>query len=201
MTQDQQSFEPEIDFSRARKRRRTGSDVPQRGLQSKPGRRVHCTTEQYEQALVARDSLIQLLKKENKALKIQNEGMKKQLLKEHVCPICRRSYNRSDGLYNHLKNGDDEHKHLAEERYGSRCGTCGKECARWGDLKKHMAVHEQKSSGSAGDLILECDASRCLVAAPFSTLLKGANLDIIISSGVPFLESLFSCVYSSRECV
>ena len=200
--QDLQSFEPEKNVQApVRKRRRMGSDVAQRGVQSKLGRRVHCTTEQYEQALVDRDSLIQSLEKEKEALKNQNEDPKKRLLKEHACPICEKSYSRSDGLYNHLQNGDDEHKLLAKERYDSRCGTCGRECRRWGDLKKHMAVHEQKSSGSAGDLILESDASRCLIAASFFTLLNGANVDVIIGSDVSFPESLFSCVYSSREYV
>lgn len=55
-----------------------GSDVAQMGVQSKPGRRVHCTTEQYEQALVGKDSLIRSLEKEVEALKIQNEDLKKR---------------------------------------------------------------------------------------------------------------------------
>ena len=155
VTQDQQILEPEKDVFRARKRRRTGSGEPRR--------RAHRTVEEYDQALVAKDKIIQSLEKEIKALKSRNEDLREQISKKYRCSICRSSYNRSDGLYSHLKNGDDKHERIADERYSSRCGTCGKKCRRWRDLKKHMAVHGQKPTDSAGDLILSL------------ALLKGAN--------------------------
>ena len=144
-----------------------------------PRRRVHRATEKIDQA---RDNLIQLLKKENKALKSRNKDLTRQPSKKHVCPICRRSYTRSDGLYRYLNDGDNEYKYLADERYSRRCRIYEKECIRWGDLTKYMAVYQQKPTGSAGDLIL------------FLVLLKGANTKSSYNSGVPFPESRFSCV-------
>ncbi len=166
VTQDRPNFEPEKAVqASSRKRQRTSFDLSQSGEPSKRGKGVYRTTEQYEEAPVFRDDRIRSLEEENKALKNENKGLKKQLLKEFACPICRRSYNRSDGLYNHLQKGDKEHRRLAQERYeNTKCETCGKECARWGDLKKHMAVHEQKVVRSAVELNFEPDASKCLIA-------------------------------------
>ncbi|KAL9125755.1 MAG: hypothetical protein Q9217_005087 [Psora testacea] len=160
VTQDRFTLEPEKAVqASSRKRQRTSSDLSQREEQSKPGKRACITVEQYEQVPVFADDRIRSLEEENKTLKMENEGLKKKLLKEFACPICGRSYNRSDGLYKHLQGGDKEHRRLAQERYGRRCGTCGKECTRWGDLKKHIAIHKQKVLGSADDLNLESDAT------------------------------------------
>lgn len=105
-----------------------------------------------------KDDRIRLLEDENRALKAEIRALKKRKIsKLHVCPICKKAYARSDGLYKHLQNGDEEHRRLATERYETKCLECGKECTRWGDLKKHMAKHEQK--WSADDLNLESDAS------------------------------------------
>ena len=164
VTQNRSNLEPEKAVqASSRKRQRASVDCSQSGESSKPRKRVHQATEQ------CRDDRIQLLEKENKALKNENKGLKKRLLKQFACPICpTRSFNRSDGLYSHLQKGDEEHKRLAQERYeNTKCEICGKECARWSDLKKHMAVHEQKVVGSAGELHFEPDASTCLIATPF----------------------------------
>jgi len=167
VTQDRPNFEPrKAAQTSSRKRQRTNFNLSQSGEPSKSGKRVYRTTQQYEEAPVFRDDRIRSLEEENKALKNENKALKKQLLKEFACPICRRSYNRSDGLYSHLQRGDKEHRRLAQERYeNTKCETCGKECARWGDLKKHMAVHEQKEVESAGNLNFEPGASTCLIAA------------------------------------
>ena len=170
MTQDRSDFESQKAVEAlSRKRQQTGFGFSQSEEPSKRGKRVYRTTEQYEEALSFRDDRIRSLEEENKTLKNENEGLKKQLSKEFACPICGKSYNRSDGLYKHLQGGDEEHRRLAQERYeNTKCETCGKECARWGDLKKHMAVHEQKGVGSAVELNVEPDASKFLIATSAS---------------------------------
>lgn len=139
-----------------RKRKRNQSKLKNRGSS---------TAEQDIPAAERKDDRIRFLEDENKALKIENKALKKKLLKEYACPICERSYIRSENLYTHLKEGDKEHKRLAEERYKTKCEICGKEYTRWGDLKKHMAKHEQKRFESADNLNLESAASMFLVAS------------------------------------
>lgn len=170
VAQDRSDFEPQKAVEApSRKRQRTGFDFSQSEEPSKRGKRVYRTTEQHKEVLSFRDDRIRSLEEENKTLKNKIEGLKKQLSKEVTCPICGKLYKRSDGLYNHLQRGDEEHKRLAQERYeNTKCETCGKECARWGDLKKHMAVHEQKVVGSAVELNVEPDASKFLIATSAS---------------------------------
>jgi len=200
VTQDQPNFEPEkaVQVS-SRKRQRTSFDLSQSRKPAKGGKRVHRTTEHFEKALVLRDDRIRSLEEENKALKKDNKGLKKQILKEFDTPICTRSYNRSDGLYTHLQKGDEEHRRLAWERYeNTKCKICGKACTRWGDLKKHMAIHEQKVVGSAGELNLEPDARACLRLLALS---NRVDINILICSCVTFPESVFGCSHGSRDCV
>ena len=163
----QQSTNDSTDSEAPYKRRRTDSNISHWEAQSKPGRRVHCTTERCKQALMAKDGYIRSLEEENIALRKQITDLEKQLGKKCRCPLCNRSFSRSDGLYKHLQTGDDEHKRLAKERYSNICKTCNKKCKRWGDLKKHMAKHKGELSGPANDLILESDERRCLIAATF----------------------------------
>lgn len=201
--QDRLSYEPKkVVGASCRKRKRTAFNSSQSGNQSKPEKGVHRMAEQYEQAPMFKDDRIRSLEEEIKALKNENEALKKRLLKEHACPICRRSYNRFDGLYKHLREGDKEHRRLAQERYDTKCETCGKECTRWGDLKKHMAIHEQKELGSADDLNLESDASMCPVTVSLTLrfLLNRVDVDFIIYNSVSILEPFFNCIYGSREC-
>jgi len=165
VTQDRPDFETQGAVKASSlKRRRSGFDFSQSEQPSKGGKRLYRTTEQYEEALLFGDDRIRSLEEDNKALKSEIEGLKKQLSKEFACPICEKSYNRSDGLYNHLQKGDEKHRRLAQERYdNTKCEICGRECARWGDLKKHMAVHGQK--GPVAELNVELDASKFLIAS------------------------------------
>jgi len=165
VTQDRPNLEPQRAVQpSSQKRQRISYDFSHSGDPYKRGKRVHRTTTQYEDALAlpSKDDRIRSLEEENKALKIENESLKKQLVKKFACPICTRSYNRSDGLYKHITAGDKEHRRVAKELYGNtKCETCGKECARWGDLKRHMAVHGQK--GSAVELNVEPVAGKCFI--------------------------------------
>lgn len=99
------------------KRKRMTLDVSQSGNQIKLKSMRLPMTEQDVPAAECRDDRIRLLEDENQALKIENKALRKEVLKKHACLICERSYNRSDGLYKHLREGDDEHKRLAQERY------------------------------------------------------------------------------------
>lgn len=74
---------------------------------------------------------IQALKDENRALKdengvLKNESkgfktafrtLKAKRAKKYDCSLCRRSYNRSDRYYQHLREGDSEHQ---DPRHGIR---------------------------------------------------------------------------------
>ncbi len=104
--------------------------------------------------LVCRDRRIQSLEEENRALRARLKSCSKQ----YPCPLCEKSFARSDGLYNHLKVSDEKHKKLAQKQ----CDQCGKGFTRWDYFRKHMEAHEQKAS--------ESDACTCLVAAPFCHL-------------------------------
>ena len=194
---EQQSTNDSTDSEAPCKRRRTDSNISHWEAQSKSGRRVHCTTEQCKQALMAKDDYIRSLEEENKALRNQVTDLKKQRGKKCLCPLCDRSFSRSDALYKHLQTGDDKHKRLAKERYSNICKTCNKKCKRWGDLKKHMAKHKGKLSGPANNKILESDESRCFIAATFFALSNGASADALVRRGGSFPGSFFSCV--SRE--
>ena len=124
-------------------------------------------------SLVTEQDHVRLLEEENTALKIENEALKEKLLKKHACPICNRLYNRSDGLYTHLWNGDMRHKDLAQKRYRTKCETCGRQFKRWGDLQKHMAKHEQNASEFPNDLKTGSDPSMC-----FNTLTFAADISV-----------------------
>ena len=145
-----------------------------------------------------KENRIRSLEEKNKTLKNENEDLKKQLSKEFACPICTRSYNKSNDLYNHLQKGDEEHRRLAQKRYeNTKCETCGKECARWRNLTKHMAVHEQKVVRFMVELNVKPDASKFLIAT--SALSNRVNANVHIYSCVTFAESLCRCFYSSRD--
>ena len=137
----------------SQKRNRMNLNRSQNGDKSKPKNKGSHMTEQDH---------IRFLEEENKALK-------ERLSKKHICPICDKSYSRSDNLYTHLTSGDMRHRRLAEKRYRTKCETCGKQCRRWGDLQKHMAVHEQKVSGFPDDLNSGSVPSMCFNAVLFAT--------------------------------
>lgn len=132
-------------------------------LASRKRRRIDLDISQDE--LGAMWDRIRLLEEENRALKTEIEALKAKFKMPHICPICQKSYNRTDSLFKHLWDGDEEHKRLATERYKTKCVECGKKCTRWSDLKKHMATHEQWSSRSADNLSVESDSSMCVVSS------------------------------------
>ncbi len=101
------------------------------------------------------ESKIQALKDENQSLKSENEALKRKCLKGYACSICEKSYKRSDGLFKHLWQGDEEHKSLARERYSTRCGKCGKECRTWFGLQRHTNARH------AADNLLDSDFDGC----------------------------------------
>ncbi|KAI9702759.1 MAG: hypothetical protein M1836_007973 [Candelina mexicana] len=104
-----------------------------------------------------------ILRSKNEALRRENKSLKRKPLKKHGCPICERSYNRSDGLYKHLWEGDDEHKAFAQKRYGTRCEICGRDDFKsWVGLQRHMSwKHGRGALGSADEVEgSESDESR-----------------------------------------
>lgn len=110
------------------------------------------------------ESKNQTLKDEKQSLKSKNEVLKRELSKKCVCPICAKSYNRSDGLFKHLWNGDEEHRSLARERYNTRCGKCGKECKTWIGVQRHTnAMH-------ATDDLWDSDSDGCKCVRSNGTL-------------------------------
>ncbi|KAL9125622.1 MAG: hypothetical protein Q9217_005198 [Psora testacea] len=110
------------------KRKRTTFDSPQREVPNKALSKVLRKKTQLEplskhnhDPIRSLKSEIQALKSKNEALKSENEALKRELKKKHPCQICGKCYSRSDALYKHLWEGDQDHKALAEERYRTRC--------------------------------------------------------------------------------
>ncbi|KAI9749077.1 MAG: hypothetical protein M4579_007012 [Chaenotheca gracillima] len=104
------------------------------------------TTGQFRQALTSKDDRIKLLQdevhaleREMQTLRSENEALKLRIAKKHVCELCKKSYNRSDGLYKHLREGDHAHKALAQERYDTTCEICGRDDFKsWIGLQRHL---------------------------------------------------------------
>ena len=114
-------------------------------------------------------SEIQALKGENQSLKRENEALKRKVLKKNAFKVCKNSYSRSDGLYKHLWEGDEEHKALAQGSYGMRCESCETDFKSWVSLQRHtISKHGQDVLKSADNLVTleSSDGSRCPVAAP-----------------------------------
>ncbi|KAI9715690.1 MAG: hypothetical protein M1812_005842 [Candelaria pacifica] len=144
-------------FGQQRKRKIPSSFVG--GDPNKPQRKILRQSGQLDDRIRSLESEIQALKGENRSLKSENEALKRKVLKKHACQICKKSYSRSDGLYKHLWEGDDDHKALAQERYGTRCGSCKTDFKSWVSLQRHtISRHGQDALRSADDLIgLESD--------------------------------------------
>ena len=123
--------------------------VLRKGRQSEPSpKRVDDRTRSLE-------SKIQALKDENCSLKRQYEALERKHSKKYACSICPKSYKRSDGLYKHLWDGNEDHKRLARERYSTRCRVCGKECKTWLGLQRHTNAQH------AADDLLDSDLDGC----------------------------------------
>ncbi len=132
---------------------------PVKAVQASSQERKSMNLESYRtikkcEQLMCRDRRIQSLEEENRALRARLKSCSKQ----YPCPLCEKSFARSNDLYNHLKVSDEKHKKLAQKQ----CNQCEKGFTRWNYFRKHMKAHEQKAS--------EFDACTCLVAAPFCHL-------------------------------
>jgi len=161
----------------SRKRRRTTTHLSDIRDGDEPKKKLSRTTEQHGRASMRQGDRVRSLENENETLKKEieslrkeNKSLKRQNLKKHVCPICEKSYNRSDGLYTHLCEGDDEHKALAQERYGTRCEICGREDFKtWVGLQRHMSSKHPDTLESADETTgLGSDGSKCLFATAYS---------------------------------
>ncbi len=153
------------------KRKRTTLNLSQKRDPDKPQRKVlregrQLGTQPKHDRVRFLESEIQALKDENQSLRSENEALKLKLSKKHACQICQKSFNRSDGLYKHLWEGDDDHKALAQKRYGTTCESCEKKCKSWIGLQRHrISRHEQNALKPADDLVSsESDESTCLFA-------------------------------------
>jgi len=155
------------------KRKRTTLNLSQKRDPDKPqrkalreGRQPETQPKHDDDCVRFLESEIQALKDENQSLRSENDALKLKLSKKHACQICQKSFNRSDGLYKHLWEGDDDHKALAQERYGTTCESCEKSCKSWIGLQRHrISKHGQNALKSADDLVSsESDESTCLLA-------------------------------------